>query len=135
MNQQWIRRDDTLTALVAGGAGFVGSHLCDELLARGFDVVCVDSLLTGRESNIRPLLNHPGFTFIEQDITQPVRIEGRIDQIYNLACAASPPRCPRTTRTSGSSSSRLGPAAAPWSTPASGTCRCARCSTARSTCT
>ena len=91
MNQQWIYRDDGRTALVAGGAGFVGSHLCDELLARGFDVVCVDSLLTGRETNIRPLLNHPGFSFVQQDITEPLKIEARIDRVYNLACPASPP--------------------------------------------
>ncbi|HEY9012613.1 MAG TPA: UDP-glucuronic acid decarboxylase family protein [Devosia sp.] len=91
MNRQWIHRDEALTALVAGGAGFVGSHLCDELLAVGFNVVCVDSLLTGRESNIRPLENHPGFVFIEQDITEPLSIEGQLHRVYNLACPASPP--------------------------------------------
>ena len=91
MNQQWIYRDDGRTALVAGGAGFVGSHLCDELLARGFYVICVDSLLTGRETNIRPLLNHPGFSFVQQDITERLKIEARIDRVYNLACPASPP--------------------------------------------
>jgi UDP-glucuronate decarboxylase len=76
---------------VAGGAGFVGSHLVDELLARGFDVICVDNLQTGRESNIAPLDNHPGFTFIEHDITQPLQISTKLDRIYNLACPASPP--------------------------------------------
>jgi UDP-glucuronate decarboxylase len=91
MNRQWIPKDRHLTALVAGGAGFVGSHLCDELLARGFAVVCVDSLLTGRESNIEPLDNHPLFSFIEHDITQPLEVPVLIDRLYNLACPASPP--------------------------------------------
>jgi UDP-glucuronate decarboxylase len=80
------------TALVAGGAGFVGSHLCDALLARGHRVICVDSYLTGSETNVRPLMNHPGFTMIEQDICDKLVSEEPIDYIYNLACAASPPQ-------------------------------------------
>lgn len=90
MNKQWTRRD-TPTALVAGGAGFVGSHLCDELLAQGFAVICVDSLLTGRTSNIRPLENHPHFSFIEQDVVEALTIDAPLDRVYNLACPASPP--------------------------------------------
>lgn len=80
------------TALVAGGAGFVGSHLCDALLARGHRVICVDSYLTGSETNVRPLMNHPGFKMIEQDICDKLVSEEPIDYIYNLACAASPPQ-------------------------------------------
>ncbi len=91
MNRQWMYRDNRLTALVAGGAGFVGSHLCDELLARGLDVICVDSLLTGRESNIGPLANHPRFSFVEHDITEPLAPAVKLDRVYNLACPASPP--------------------------------------------
>ena len=91
MNRQWTFRDSRLTAMVAGGAGFVGSHLCDELLANGFNVVCVDSLLTGRASNIVPLENHPGFSFLKHDITEPFNVEVNLDRVYNLACPASPP--------------------------------------------
>ena len=76
--------------VVTGGAGFIGSHLCDRLVQRGHDVVCVDNLLTGEFANIRPLLNHPRFEFIEQDVREPLAIRGAVDQIYNLACPASP---------------------------------------------
>jgi UDP-glucuronate decarboxylase len=78
------------TVLVAGGAGFIGSHLCDALLQRGHTVICLDNLFTGRIDNIRPLLNHPNFRFIEHDVRDPVEIEGDIDRIYSLACPASP---------------------------------------------
>jgi UDP-glucuronate decarboxylase len=91
MNQPWTHPGSGLTALVAGGAGFVGSHLCDELLARGFNVVALDSLLTGQRTNILPLENHPNFCFIEQDIIEVLQSDIRFDRIYNLACAASPP--------------------------------------------
>lgn len=80
------------TVLVAGGAGFLGSHLCDALIADGALVICLDSLLTGSSRNIQPLQNHPGFQFIQQDICQPLQIGEPVDEIYNLACAASPPR-------------------------------------------
>jgi UDP-glucuronate decarboxylase len=76
--------------LVTGGAGFIGSHLCDRLLQRGHDVLCVDNLLTGDFGNIRALLNHPRFEFIEHDVREPLILRGPIDQIYNLACPASP---------------------------------------------
>ncbi|HKG96603.1 MAG TPA: GDP-mannose 4,6-dehydratase, partial [Pyrinomonadaceae bacterium] len=76
--------------LVAGGAGFIGSNLCDRLVQSGHRVLCVDNLLTGHINNIRPLLNHPHFEFIEHDIQEPVDFPGPIDRIYNLACAASP---------------------------------------------
>lgn len=80
------------TALVAGGAGFVGSHLCDALLALGLRVICVDSYLTGSEANIRPLMNHPDFQMIEKDICEKLAVDEPLDYIYNLACAASPPQ-------------------------------------------
>jgi nucleoside-diphosphate-sugar epimerase/spore maturation protein CgeB len=83
--------------LVAGGAGFIGSHLCAELLARGKHVVCLDNLQTARPSNLRLLENHPNFEFIEADIVNPLPREilyraGRFERVYNLACAASPPQ-------------------------------------------
>jgi UDP-glucuronate decarboxylase len=77
-------------SLVTGGAGFIGSHLCDALLQRGDEVICVDNLMTGAFRNIRPLLNHPGFRFIEHDVRIPLNIEGDITRIFNLACPASP---------------------------------------------
>jgi nucleoside-diphosphate-sugar epimerase/spore maturation protein CgeB len=83
--------------LVAGGAGFIGSHLCAELLARGEHIVCLDNLQTARPSNLRLLENHPNFEFIEADIVNPLPREilyrtGRFERVYNLACAASPPQ-------------------------------------------
>lgn len=74
--------------LVTGGAGFLGSHLCERLLAAGEDVICVDNLFTGSKDNIRHLLDNPYFEFIRHDVTEPLYIE--VDQIYNLACPASP---------------------------------------------
>jgi UDP-glucuronate decarboxylase len=74
--------------LVTGGAGFIGSHLCDYLLAKGHDVLCVDNLFSGNKDNIRHLLNHSYFEFIRHDIVQPFYAE--VDQIYHLACPASP---------------------------------------------
>ena len=78
------------TTVVTGGAGFIGSHLCDTLLQRGDRVVCVDNLFTGSRLNIRPLLNHPNFEFVEHDVREPLEIEGEVDRVYNLACPASP---------------------------------------------
>jgi UDP-glucuronate decarboxylase len=76
------------TILVTGGGGFIGSHLCERLLADGHDVVCVDNFYTGSKNNIRHLLDSPNFELIRHDITLPVYIE--VDAIYNLACPASP---------------------------------------------
>jgi UDP-glucuronate decarboxylase len=76
--------------LVTGGAGFIGSHLCDTLLQRGHSVLCLDNLFTGSLRNVRPLLNHPRFDFVEHDIRDPLHLEGPLDGIYNLACPASP---------------------------------------------
>ena len=82
----------SLHVLVTGGAGFVGSHLCDALLGAGHHVTCLDSFLTGSGNNIAPLMNHPRFKLVEADICDPRVHDGPLDRIYNLACAASPPR-------------------------------------------
>jgi UDP-glucuronate decarboxylase len=74
--------------LVTGGSGFLGSHLCDRLVARGDDVVCADNLFTGRKRNVAHLLGKPNFEFQRHDVTFPLYVE--VDQIYNLACPASP---------------------------------------------
>ena len=76
------------TIMVSGGAGFLGSHLCDRLLSEGHEVICVDNLFTGSKDNIRHLLDHDRFEFIRHDVTFPLYLE--TDQIYNLACPASP---------------------------------------------
>lgn len=80
----------TRTILVTGGAGFLGSHLCDRLIAEGNKVVCVDDLSTGSLDNIAHLASEPRFEFIEADIIQPLTIKA--DAIFNLACPASPPK-------------------------------------------
>ena len=74
--------------LVTGGAGFLGSHLCERLLAQGEDVLCVDNYFTGRKDNVAPLLGDPHFEALRHDITHPLFVE--VDEIYNLACPASP---------------------------------------------
>jgi UDP-glucuronate decarboxylase len=84
--------------LIAGGAGFLGSHLCERLVGRGHAIVCVDNFLTGRRANISHLLSHPRFRFVEHDITRPLSVSGRVDEIYNLACPASPPHYQRDPR-------------------------------------
>jgi UDP-glucuronate decarboxylase len=78
--------------LIVGGAGFIGSNLCELLLQNGNTVVCLDNLYTGKMENICHLLSHPQFTFINHDIIHPIELEGQIEQIYNLACPASPPK-------------------------------------------
>ena len=88
--------------LVTGGSGFLGSHLCDRLLAEGANVICVDNFFSGARSNIEHLLGHKRFELIRHDVTFPLYIE--VDQIYNLACPASPIHYQRdpvqTTKTS-----------------------------------
>ncbi|HLD25929.1 MAG TPA: UDP-glucuronic acid decarboxylase family protein, partial [Candidatus Andersenbacteria bacterium] len=74
--------------LVTGGAGFLGSHLCDRLIAAGHEVICVDNFFTGQRRNIEHLLNHPRFEVIRHDIVEPLTVE--VQEIYNLACPASP---------------------------------------------
>lgn len=80
-------------AVVTGGAGFLGSHLCAELLRRGAEVVCVDNLLSGRQENLVELIEHPGFHFVEgdiSDVTEPLSLPGRVDLVAHLASPASP---------------------------------------------
>ncbi len=76
------------TILVTGGAGFLGSHLCERLLEQGHEVLCLDNFFTGSKDNIAHLLGHPRFELIRHDIVQPIFLE--VDQIYNFACPASP---------------------------------------------
>ncbi len=88
--------------LVTGGAGFLGSHLCDKLIAQGHDVLCVDNFFTGTKANVAHLMSHPNFELMRHDITFPLYVE--VDEIYNLACPASPIHYQRdpvqTTKTS-----------------------------------
>lgn len=88
--------------LVTGGAGFLGSHLCERLLAKGCDVICMDNFFTGQKRNIVHLIGNPNFELIRHDVTFPSYIE--VDRIYNLACPASPPHYQfdpvQTTKTS-----------------------------------
>ncbi|MEI6673857.1 MAG: UDP-glucuronic acid decarboxylase family protein [Verrucomicrobiota bacterium] len=74
--------------LITGGAGFLGSHLCERLLGEGNEVICLDNFFTGRKSNVAHLLCHPQFELVRHDVTDPFKYE--VDQIYNLACPASP---------------------------------------------
>lgn len=74
--------------LITGGAGFIGSHLCDSLLNQGQEILCLDNFFTGSKDNILHLLNHPRFELIRHDVAEPILLE--VDQIYNLACPASP---------------------------------------------
>ena len=88
--------------LITGGAGFLGSHLCDKLIAQGHELLCVDNYFTGSKNNIAHLLDHPRFELMRHDVTFPLYVE--VDEIYNLACPASPIRYQwdpvQTTKTS-----------------------------------
>lgn len=75
--------------LVTGGAGFIGSHLCERLLTEGNDVICLDNFFTGSRRNIEKLMSNDKFSVVEHDVTEPIDID--VDEIYNLACPASPP--------------------------------------------
>lgn len=79
-----------MRAVIAGGGGFIGSHLCDAMLARGDEVVAVDSFLTGRRLNIAHLAGHPRFTLVKHDVTEPFTIDGPVDAVLDLASPASP---------------------------------------------
>ena len=75
-------------SLISGGAGFLGSHLCDALIQKGHDILCVDNFFTGNKDNVSHLISHSKFELIRHDVTFPLYVE--VDQIYNLACPASP---------------------------------------------
>ena len=77
-----------MATLITGGAGFLGSHLCERLLERGQEVVCMDNFFTGRRRNVAHLLDNPNFELIRHDVVDPFKVE--VDRIYNLACPASP---------------------------------------------
>ena len=79
-----------MKVLITGGAGFLGSHLCDFLLSRGHNLICVDNLITGNIANIQHLMNNENFEFIEHDITEPFQINGNIDYVLHFASPASP---------------------------------------------
>ena len=83
-----MKSSDQVRILVTGGAGFLGSHLCERLLKEGHDLLCVDNFYTGSKRNINHLLDHPYFELLRHDITFPLYVE--VDEIYNLACPASP---------------------------------------------
>ena len=74
--------------LVTGGAGFLGSHLCDRLVAQGHDVICLDNFFTSQKTNVAHLLSKPNFELVRHDVTEPITLE--VDRIYNMACPASP---------------------------------------------
>ena len=77
-----------MVILVTGGAGFLGSHLCERLLNKGHEVLCLDNFFTGRRRNVNHLISNPNFELIRHDVVDPFKFE--VDQIYNLACPASP---------------------------------------------
>lgn len=83
-----VRRVSAKTILITGGAGFLGSHLCERLLAQGHEVICLDNCFTGNKKNIYHLMDNPKFEFLRHDVTFPLYVE--VDEIYNLACPASP---------------------------------------------
>jgi len=80
-----------LRAVITGGAGFLGSHLCDYLIEKGWDVLCVDNFITGAESNVAHLLQHPRFRFDRQDVSRHVEVPGEVDAVLHFASPASPP--------------------------------------------
>jgi dTDP-glucose 4,6-dehydratase len=80
-----------LRAVVTGGAGFLGSHLCDLLLEKGWEVLCMDNLVTGSDTNVSHLLSHPRFRFVRQDVTRYVEVPGPVDAVLHFASPASPP--------------------------------------------
>ena len=80
-----------MRAVITGGAGFLGSHLCDYFIEKGWDVLCFDNLATGSEANIAHLISHPRFRFIQQDVTRYIEVEGAVDAVLHFASPASPP--------------------------------------------
>jgi dTDP-glucose 4,6-dehydratase len=79
-----------MRTLITGGAGFIGSHLCERFLGKGHDVVCVDNFITGSRANVEPFLPSPRFTLVEHDVSRPLKIEGPVDHVLHFASPASP---------------------------------------------
>ena len=79
-----------MRTVVTGGAGFLGSHLCDSLISMGYDVVCLDNLLTGNTDNIAHLLGNPHFRFVQHNVVDYIYIEGPVDAVLHFASPASP---------------------------------------------
>ncbi|MDQ1540458.1 MAG: dTDP-glucose 4,6-dehydratase, partial [Actinomycetota bacterium] len=82
--------ESSLRAVVTGGAGFLGSHLCERLLAEGYDVVCLDNFLTGTPANVEHLMENPAFSLVRVDVTEYVHVRGRVDAVLHFASPASP---------------------------------------------
>jgi dTDP-glucose 4,6-dehydratase len=85
------REKSKLRAVVTGGAGFLGSHLCDLLIEKGWEVLCMDNLVTGSDTNVSHLLSHPRFRFVRQDVTRYIEVPGPVDAVLHFASPASPP--------------------------------------------
>jgi dTDP-glucose 4,6-dehydratase len=86
-----MKGENNLRAVITGGAGFLGSHLCDLMLEKGWEVLCLDNLVTGSDTNISHLLPHPKFRFIRQDVARYIEVAGPVDAVLNFASPASPP--------------------------------------------
>jgi len=86
-----LTRGNHLRIVLTGGAGFLGSHLCDLLIAKGWDVLCLDNLITGSETNIAHLRSNPRFRFVKQDVSSPIEVSGAVDAVMHFASPASPP--------------------------------------------
>jgi len=84
-------RRRNLRVVLTGGAGFLGSHLCDLLIAKGWDVVCLDNLITGPETNVGHLASNPQFRFVRHDVSNPIEVSGAVDAVMHFASPASPP--------------------------------------------
>ncbi len=79
-----------MRTLITGGAGFIGSHLCERFLGKGHDVVCVDNFITGSRANVEPFLGNPHFALVEHDVSKPLKVEGPVDYVLHFASPASP---------------------------------------------
>ncbi|MHB1319871.1 MAG: GDP-mannose 4,6-dehydratase, partial [Anaerolineae bacterium] len=79
-----------MRVLITGGAGFIGSHLCDLLIARGHNVVCLDNLITGNRENVAHLMDQQAFSFLLHDVTAPIYVDGTLDAVFHLASLPSP---------------------------------------------